>query len=738
MAGVCAAISAARLGARVALVHNRPVLGGNASSEIRVWVCGATSHGIHQFARETGVMGELFVENQYRNPDGNPVYWDLVVLEAVRREPNITLYLNTDVRDVAASGSEADRRIHSVTGWMMGSERAITFSSPIFLDCTGDGLVGFMAGARYRVGRESADEFGESLAPPIADDVVMGSTIVFYTKDVGHPIKYIPPDFAKDITTTTIPEQRIIRAGDNGAAYWWIEWGGELDTVHDNEVIRDELWSVIYGIWDYIKNSGKFDAETMTLEWVGAVPGKREYRRFVGDYTLTQDDILRQTQFVDRVAFGGWSIDLHAPQGMYAEKANLHWHSDGIYHLPLRCLYSVNVSNLLFAGRNVSASHVAFGGTRVMATCAVLGQAAGSTAALSATTGYSPREIATKHLDLLQRIMLRQDASIIGLAYQDPDDVAPTAHITASSTRNCLAVMPSSTDTERSVWRLETDAGLVVPVDSGIDGFELLVDSDDDTSMTVRIFDIGLGENYLPRTQVSGDTISVPAGKGQWTRFSLAWQPDSPANAFIVVDANPKVGLRTAAEVPFGVVAFSRQLPDPGRDHEVLPHISEWRTRPLHRQMFCFRLPGTTRAYLPEKVIDGYLRPFAGPHVWTSGPITEQEPAWLQLAWPAPETVDEISLTFNDDVNEHLINLHAYHTPFEIPPNLVADYRIQALLADGWTDLVVVDNNRQRRRRHQLNTPVTTEKIRVIFSRTHGVARAEVFAIHCYRSATQF
>ncbi|GJM78393.1 hypothetical protein HMSSN139_08890 [Paenibacillus sp. HMSSN-139] len=294
LAGVCAAVAAARLGRKVALVQNRPVLGGNSSSEVRVWVCGATAHGTNRYARETGIMGEMFVENQYRNPDGNPYLWDMVVLETVLAEPNLSLYLNTDVHEVEADGEEEARQIRSVTGWMMGSERRIRFESPIFLDCTGDGLVGFLAGAKYRLGREARHEFGEAWAPEVADDITLGSTLLFYTKDAGHPVKFVPPSFAKDITQTPIPLKRVIRSGDSGCHYWWIEWGGELDTVHDNERIRDELSAVIYGIWDYIKNSGQFDADHMTLEWVGSIPGKREYRRFLGDYTLTQNDILAQ------------------------------------------------------------------------------------------------------------------------------------------------------------------------------------------------------------------------------------------------------------------------------------------------------------------------------------------------------------------------------------------------------------------------------------------------------------
>ncbi|MGO4273646.1 FAD-dependent oxidoreductase, partial [Paenibacillus sp. TAF58] len=445
LAGVCAAVAAARLGQSVSLVQNRPVLGGNASSEVRVWVCGATSHGVHRNARETGIMGELFVENQYRNIDGNPYIWDLIVLEKVKAEKNITLFLNTDVHEVNADGDETSRTIRSVTGWMMGSERRIRFDSRVYLDCTGDGLVGFLAGAKYRIGREAQEEFNEEWAPHVADDITLGSTLLFYTKDAGRPVKYIAPSFAKDITQTSIPMKRIIRSGDNGCAYWWIEWGGEHDVVHENERIRDELSSVIYGIWDYIKNSGKFESENLTLEWIGSIPGKREYRRFVGDYVLNQNDIIAQELFEDRVAFGGWSIDLHPPQGMYATaKGSKHMHMDGNYHIPFRSLYSVNVTNMLMAGRNISASHVAFGTTRVMATCAVIGEAAGTGAALCAAKGISPRELHSSHLIELQQTLLRQDAAVLGLKNADAADLVLRAEMTASSTLTRLALEQSA------------------------------------------------------------------------------------------------------------------------------------------------------------------------------------------------------------------------------------------------------------------------------------------------------
>ena len=385
-------------------------------------------------------MGELYVENQFRNPDGNPYYWDLLLLEKVRAEPNIELFLNTDVTEVEADGPDDARAIRSVTGWMSGSERRIRFSGESFIDCSGDGLVGHLAGAETMRGSEPRERFGESWAPEHAGEDMLGSTILFYTKDVGHPQKFVAPPFAVDIAATAIPQNRVIRQTMNGCDFWWIEWGGHLDVVRDNERIRDELQAVCYGLWDHIKNSGRFDADTLSLEWVGAVPGKREYRRFVGDHILTQHDVLGQTEFDDRIGFGGWSIDLHPVGGVYAsEKGSRHWHPDGNYHIPVRALYSRNVSNLWMAGRDISASHVAFGSTRVMATCGILGEAAGIGAAVAGRLEVSPRSLASDHVPELHRAMMRADASLLGVADDDPANLARGAEVTASSHQRMLA-----------------------------------------------------------------------------------------------------------------------------------------------------------------------------------------------------------------------------------------------------------------------------------------------------------
>ncbi|WP_130860392.1 FAD-dependent oxidoreductase [Gracilibacillus phocaeensis] len=729
LAGVCAAVAAARLGKKVALIQNRPVLGGNSSSEVRVWVVGATKHGVNRYARETGIMGEMFVENQYRNPDGNPYMWDLIILEKVKAESNIELFLNTDVREIESSGREDSRTIHSVTGWMMGSERHIRFESPVYLDCTGDGLIGFLARAAYRIGREGKSEYNESWAPDQSDEITLGSTILFYTRDEGHPVKYVAPSFAKDITTTSIPERRIIRSGDSGCHYWWIEWGGELDTVHEDARIRDELWSVIYGIWDYIKNSGKFEAENMTLEWVGAIPGKREYRRFIGDYTLTQNDIVEQVEFADRVAFGGWSIDLHPPGGMYAEASgSKHLQADGIYHIPFRSLYSKNVDNLLFAGRNISASHVAFGSTRVMATCAVIGEAAGTGAAYAVEKRMTPREIHTHHIKELQQTLLKQDASVIGIKNEQTEDLARQAEITASSTCETIQVTHAA-----ETYQLEKDVAFLFPVELQMEGIELKVTAKKSTELTIELWDTGKPQNYIPHHMIDKKTIEVKPGEAEWVAVDIPWHPSERQNAFVIVKENPDVALHRSDQPVTGVLSFEDvgDAKTTGLFENEKSSITKWSMKNCVRKPFCFRVQGKTAAYAPAKVTNGLQRPYRGPNLWKSDVMNKTE-EWLTLKWDREVSIRGIHLTWNDDVNEDLINLHHHRTPFDIIPELVKNYEVQVLVDQKWRTVVEVDHNRKRKQVHYLNHTDKTSQCRLVIHETNGSPHAEVVEVRVY------
>ncbi|MEV8252515.1 FAD-dependent oxidoreductase [Rhodoglobus sp. NPDC076762] len=743
LAGVAAAVSAARLGSTVSLITNRPVLGGNSSSEVRVWVVGASAHGRQRFSRETGIMGELFLENQYRNPDGNPYYWDQTVLDLVRAEPNITLHLNTDVRHLDMVGSSPS--IASVTGWTMGSEIETRFTAPVFIDCTGDGLVGHLAGADYRIGRESSAEFGESWAPEVADDELLGSSLFFYTKDAGHAVPYVPPLNAKDISSTPIPMNRIIRTGDNGCDYWWIEWGGLLDTVADNETIRDELWSIVFGIWDYIKNSGKFDADNLALEWVGSIPGKREYRRFVGDYTLTQNDILEQKKFDDAVAFGGWSIDLHPVEGVYADKPGAQQrYSNGSYDIPFRCLYSATVDNLLFAGRNISASHVAFGSTRVMATCATQGQAVGTAAHLVSALGVSPRTLGDEHVALLQQTLQREDAPVIGVSAEDTDDLARSATVTASSSLRSIDTTPHSHPDDR--LKLDRDVALVVPVNPRLDSIRFVADVDHDTTVRIELWDTDKPQNYVPVNQRLVREVTVSAGRAIDITAEFEWMPSDACNAVIVVRMNEHVALHLTDERPYGVMAllstttgdasFDARIPD-----EANQLVADWSARELRRRSLAAEVSPRTDAYSPERVTDSLQRPFGGPQLWSSALLSPDRdlltsPETLTLQWQEPQTISSVRLIFNDDVDEDLINLHRHRTPFPVIPELVAAYTLEALQLqdDGeekWMTLATVERNRHRLRIHDFDA-VETTALRIVTTATNGSPYVTISAVRAF------
>lgn len=739
LAGTCAAVAAARLGAKVALVTNRPVLGGNSSSEVRVWVVGATAHGTQRYARETGLMGELFLENNYRNPEGNPYYWDQTVLDLVRAEPNVTLHLNTDVRHVEMGESGQDGpRIASVTGWTMGSEIETRFEAPVFVDCTGDGLIAHLAGAASRIGRESRAEYGEPWAPETADEELLGSSIFFYTKDAGRPVPFVPPLATKNIGDTPILANRIIRTGDNGCDYWWIEWGGELDTVHDNERIRDELWAVVFGIWDYIKNSGEFDAEHLTLEWVGAVPGKREYRRLWGDYTLTQHDIIEQRDFDDAVAFGGWSIDLHPVEGVYAERAGARQrYSDGTYPIPFRSLYSRDVGNLLFAGRNISASHVAFGSTRVMATCATQGQAVGTAAVIAAREGLSPRAVGRDRLTELQRTLLREDAPLIGVRRDDPDDLARRAAVTATSTLDTVTTRPHATG-ER--FELDRDVAVLVPADPRLDAVELDVHAEKDTVLRVELWDTGKPQNAVPVGHLASVDVPVTAGTGT-ARAEFGWEPTGDnRQAVVVVRAEPHTALVLTDERPHGVLAMGAKLTtDKAFDDHIAEErsqpVTDWNARMLRRRSFSLALEPATAAYAPAQAVGAHQRPYGGPNLWSSAPTTPEslaaDPVRIELAWPEPVRLASLRLVWNDDVDEDLINLHHHRTGFRLMPELPADYTVEALVDDRWRTLAAVTGNRHRHRIHDFE-PVEAASVRIAVSRTNGSPYVTLAAVRAF------
>lgn len=478
MSGICVALAAARHGARTALVHDRHVLGGNASSEIRMHICGASENLAKPDLEESGILHEIMLDNKSRNDYYNFSIWDMVLFSTVKRQKNLTVYLSTAMESCEMGEGST---IRSIDAYQLTTETHWKISGKVFIDCTGNATLGYYAEAEFRTGSEGRDEFGEPDAPGQPNKERMGNTLLFKAVDRGHPVAFKKPDFARTFTEEELKyrthsavhgaqikgevDKAYVRMTSFSTSsvdygYWWIELPGETDDIIDEyEQIRDELVSCIYGIWDHLKNGGDHGAENYDLEWVGMLPGSREGRRLIGDYILNENDILSNRQFEDAVAYGGWPMDIHTAKGLYDfdELPSRVISFDGAYTIPYRSYYSKNISNLMMAGRDISASKMAMGSTRVMGTCAVGGQAVGTAAALCIKYDCDPRG-AQEHMRELQQMLLKDDAYIPGIWNEDPKDLARRAKVTATSARegcppeNVINGISRDEDGHRNLW----------------------------------------------------------------------------------------------------------------------------------------------------------------------------------------------------------------------------------------------------------------------------------------------
>ena len=399
IAGTCAAISAARLGLKVALVHDRPMLGGANSSEVRVHLGGSMNLG--PYPRLGDVVSEI---GPAKGGNAQPAerYEDQRKLDVVAAEKNIQLFLNTRVVGAKKNGD----RIVSVTGQDVVTGVRTTFEAPLFADCTGDACVGTLAGADFRMGRESKAETGEEMAPKKADKMTMGASVQWYTKDVGRAVA-----FPSEPWMIAFNEQNC-EHGLRGDWDW--ETGMMRDQVSEFERIRDYGMLVVYSNWSFLKNKSAKREKYKQREfaWVAYVAGKRESRRLMGDHILTQQDIFDFVPYPDGTCCTTWAIDLHYPMPRNTKHYNgepfrsICTHNRHYaYPIPYRCLYSRNVANLFMAGRNISVTHVALGTTRVMRTTGMMGEVVGMAARVCKDYGCLPRGVYAHHLDELKAFM---------------------------------------------------------------------------------------------------------------------------------------------------------------------------------------------------------------------------------------------------------------------------------------------------------------------------------------------
>ncbi|MFA4868026.1 MAG: FAD-dependent oxidoreductase [Pedobacter sp.] len=429
MSGVCAALAAARNGSKVVLVHNRSRFGGNASSEIRMHISGASV--LRQVWRETGILEELMLTEAVTNPQKSYEIFDYVLYDKVISEPNITILFDASVFDVETK----NRQITNVKSYCSQTEELYHIKAKYYVDCTGDGTMAALAGAEFMTGREAKSKWNESLGHEKPDEITMGNSLLFMAEEHDRTMPFIAPSWARKYTFKDF-EHRKITSFEYG--YWWLELGGTEEIIKDGQKIREDLMAVLFGVWDYIKNSGNHpESAKWALSWFGAVPGKRESRRITGDYIMVQKDVQFPENLYDRVAYGGWALDDHLPKGMDDTNAKPFRAValKGPYSIPMRSLYSKSFDNLLMAGRNISVSHIALSSTRVMATCAAIGQAVGTAINYCIRQNITPAKLCAERGKIaeLQQILLRQDQPILGVVNTDEKDLARKANVKASS-----------------------------------------------------------------------------------------------------------------------------------------------------------------------------------------------------------------------------------------------------------------------------------------------------------------
>lgn len=698
LSGTCAAIAAARAGLKVALVQDRPVLGGNASSEVRLWILGATSHGgnNNRWAREGGIINELLLENQFRNPGGNPVVFDSLVQDWVGREKNLTLLVNTQVFHAVTEAN----RVREIHAFNSQNSTMYRLTGDYFADSSGDGILVHMSGAAYRMGAEKAEEFDEPMAPGNNYGELLGHSMYFYTKDVGHPVDYVAPDFALKDVPALIPRYRRFKTTEQGCSLWWIEWGGRLDTIHQSEEIKGELQKIVYGVWNYIKNSGQFpEAANLTLEWVGTIPGKRESRRAEGDYILRQKDIIEQVEHDDDVCHGGWSIDLHPADGVYGDEEGCNqYHAKGVYGIPFRSMYSRNIDNLFTNGRLLSASHVAFGSTRVMATSSTVGQAIGTAAALCAKNRCRPRDITKPQL----MAELKKTLSAAGHYVPHYDaladgNLAREAKISVSST---LAL--SGLGHDRGWKRLTVSYAQLLPGRTdAANVIHVPVRADATTSLTVELRMSERPENHTPEVLLRA--INLPLQPGEQTVAVPLPKLDREQYLFVCFTENPDVEIGLSSEQITGLIAVKKggldkvsttarqEAPDGLDVHSFDFWVPERRPEGCN---IAFTAEAPVHVFAADNLVNGPLRPISRPNAWMADRADPVPSVGLDFAKPIKAT--KLSLYLDCDYDHPLESVQYRHHD-RVMPLIVhgleafANGKSIAAIADNRSPVITVD-----------------------------------------------
>ena len=740
LAGVCAAIAASRNGSRTCIVQDRPVFGGNSSSEIRVFPQGAAN--FNAYARETGIISELLIEERAVNHEPNQdngrtnSVWDMLLYDKIVSSPNLSFYLNTTVHAVQKS---FEGKIEAIHARINNAETELVLHAEIFIDCSGDGILAALSSCEWRMGTEGQDEFGEPHAPTQANSDVMGSSIHFRAKDIGRPVLYQAPSWVYEYNDPDVFYKGGRIPHDPEGGYWWIELGIPWNTIVDNETIRHELTRHVLGIWDFIKNKDPdlmSKASNYALDWIGQVPGKRESRRILGHYLLTELDIVNHTLFEDEIAFGGWYIDLHQSGGLlaeYSEQAAAEGHHSEYmnksyitpYGIPLRCLIAKGVPNLMMAGRQISATHVALGSSRIQGTTALLGQAAGTAAALALRKGENLTAIASNTISEIKQQLLKDDCFLLHTTNEDPLDLARKASLLASSEATTSRVEPFFKESPN----LEVDEEPLTEMR----GQWIAISTAEVTTISVCLSNLSAAVQWVEASivpvnhiwdyrvnitpQLAHTKLAVSPGRNQWVHWDLNLLLESNLTSHYVrlaIGANDQIIWHKSVEFIPGMMSAY----DMGNG---------LMRRYGNGETLSFAIEPEQSSFPVHHVISGVTRPYQHTNLWRSNP-TQALPQWIELSWNDVQTISQIQLTFAGN----LLRDYRFYPPFNQDPQCVKTYEICAWIDGDWVQLKWIYDNYQRQRIHTFNQAVHTDKIRIVVYETHGDLSAAIYEVRVY------
>ena len=721
--GCPAAIAAARKGLKVLLIQNRSVLGGNGSSEVGITFDGASKAHIN--ARESGIAEEI-----RRLRDRDPEYfgdWERAITSLVNAEANITVLYNNHVYAADTSGSS----ISGVYAINIRTLEKTHFTAKLFIDASGDAWLGYYAGAKFRFGREAMWQHDESIAPESADTLTMSGCIksgnrpYFFESDT--PVEYHAPEWVPQLPKTDAEFGRAIN-GNGASLMWWLEAPNVYDDMWDGEETRDALLMVILGYYDHIKNywSKKELAQKYKLRFVSVYNGRRESRRLVGDYILTQNDATSAQVFEDAVSYSGWAIDLHHPEGIYSGSKGPLYAALKVPMptIPYRCLYSANVENLFFAGRNISVTHVALGTVRVQNTIAALGQVVGTAAAMCIKLNEMPRGIYKRHIKELQQELIKDDMFIPGIKNEDKNDPCLTAKVTASSISNSEAYRASQGTLAESVpldTALLTTANFNRNTHGDINEVWVWLCSSNDKPTKIKLGARIKGDvdTFFPDAEPCYSEAVVPPMHDGWMKVDIhvpvvpdKYRPSGKIELWI--ERAEGIAWKKITNLSFSNICGKRD--DNG----------EWKK--WSGETFALSVDAPiekTANCSPENVINGVSRiRSADVYEWVSDP-EESMPQWIELEFKEPAEINSVSIVFDTDMT----NPSTCWT-VKIPevPSCVKDYSVQIFEKGKWANVANVNDNFMRKRIHKFESALV-EKIRVNVFSAWGDKSARIMEI---------